>query len=183
VSETPAGGYTQYKRQGMDMAGAMRKMGEYLGLVEQADYDDYDDEPSIPVPVKREREIERHPEPSRPAAPRTGTVAHIDERRRPRTSQGGAIARIETITPRAYNDARTVGENFRDGVPVIMNLSEISDDDAKRLVDFAAGLVFSVHGSINRITAKVFLLSPAGIEVSDEDRQRIAAGGSFYDQT
>ena len=50
-----------------------------------------------------------------------------------------------------------------------------------RLVDFAAGLVFSAHGSINRVTAKVFLLSPAGIEVSDEDKQRIAAGG-FYDQ-
>jgi cell division inhibitor SepF len=162
----------------MTMAGAMRKMGEYLGLVEQADYDydDYADEPSIPVPVKREREIERHPE------PRPAPVARIDEHRRPRTAQGAAIARIETVTPRAYNDARTVGEHFRDGVPVIMNLSEISDDDAKRLVDFAAGLVFSVHGSINRITAKVFLLSPAGIEVSDEDKQRIAAGGGFYDQ-
>lgn len=158
------------------MAGAMRKMGEYLGLVEQADYDDYDDEPSIPVPVKRERDLQPA-EPSRPAP-----VARIDERRRPRTAQGAAIARIETVTPRAYNDARTVGENFRDGVPVIMNLSEISDEEAKRLVDFAAGLVFSAHGSINRITAKVFLLSPAGIDVSDEDKQRIAAGGSFYDQ-
>lgn len=179
------------------MAGAMRKMGEYLGLVEQADYDDYDDEPSIPVPLKRERDhdrpverrpdhhveqVEQHPEPVRAAVPRTSTVARIDERRRPRTTQGVAIARIETVTPRAYNDARTVGENFRDGVPVIMNLSEISDDEAKRLVDFAAGLVFAAHGSINRITAKVFLLSPSGVEVSDEDKQRIAAGGSFYDQ-
>ena len=63
-----------------------------------------------------------------------------------------------------------------------MNLSEIDDDDAKRLVDFAAGLVFAVHGSINRVTAKVFLLSPANVEVTDEDRQRIAAGG-FYDQS
>jgi cell division inhibitor SepF len=166
----------------------MRKMGEYLGLVEQADYDydydDYADEPSIPVPVKRERELEPHREPHRehrPAPARPAPVASIEDRRRPRTSHGAAIARIETVTPRAYNDARTVGEHFRDGVPVIMNLSEISDDDAKRLVDFAAGLVFSVHGSINRITTKVFLLSPAGIEVSDEDKQRIAAGG-FYDQ-
>ena len=158
------------------MAGAMRRMGEYLGLVEQADYDDYEDELSIPVPVKREREVERRPAPARPAP-----VSSIEEHRRPRTTHGATIARIETVTPRAYNDARTVGEHFRDGVPVIMNLSEISDDDAKRLVDFAAGLVFSAHGSINRITAKVFLLSPAGIEVSDEDKQRIAAGG-FYDQ-
>jgi cell division inhibitor SepF len=64
-------------------------------------------------------------------------------------------------------------------VPVIMNLSEVDDDAAKRLVDFAAGLVFAVHGSINRVTAKVFLLSPENISVTDEDRQRIAAGGFF----
>lgn len=159
------------------MAGAMRKMGEYLGLVEQADYDDYDDEPSVVVPVPREVE----PRPARPA-PSRGPVASIDEHRRPRpVAPVSALSRIETVTPRAYNDARTVGEHFRDGVPVIMNLSEISDAEAKRLVDFAAGLVFSAHGSINRVTAKVFLLSPAGIDVTDEDKQRIAAGG-FYDQ-
>lgn len=154
------------------MAGAMRKMGEYLGLVEQADYDDYDEEPSIVVPVPREAE-------PRPARGSRGSVAHIDDHRRPRPAS--PLSRIETVTPRAYNDARTVGEHFRDGIPVIMNLSEISDADAKRLVDFAAGLVFSAHGSINRVTAKVFLLSPAGIDVTDEDKQRIAAGG-FYDQ-
>lgn len=158
------------------MAGAMRKMGEYLGLVEQADYDEYDDEPSVVVPVPRETE----PRHSRPVSAR-GPVAHIDEHRRPRPVAPSALSRIETVTPRTYNDARTVGEHFRDGVPVIMNLSEISDSEAKRLVDFSAGLVFSAHGSINRVTAKVFLLSPEGIEVSDEDKQRIAAGG-FYDQ-
>lgn len=167
------------------MAGAMRKMGEYLGLVEQADFDDYEDEPSIPVPVKREREIERRPE--RHPAPVASIEDHRREERRPRNTptpaRASSLSRIETVTPRAYNDARTVGEHFRDGVPVIMNLSEISDADAKRLVDFSAGLVFSAHGSINRITAKVFLLSPADVEVSDEDRQRIAAGGGFYDQT
>jgi cell division inhibitor SepF len=158
------------------MAGAMRKMGEYLGLVEQADYDEYDDEPSVVVPVPREME----PRPGRPVSAR-GPVAHIDEHRRARPVAASALSRIETVTPRTYNDARTVGEHFRDGVPVIMNLSEITDSEAKRLVDFAAGLVFAAHGSINRVTAKVFLLSPAGIEVSDEDKQRIAAGG-FYDQ-
>jgi len=159
------------------MAGAMRKMGEYLGLVEQADYDEYDDEPSVVVPVTRDVE----PRQPRQASAR-GPVAHLDEHRRPRPgAPASTLSRIETVTPRTYNDARSVGEHFRDGVPVIMNLSEISDAEAKRLVDFAAGLVFSAYGSINRVTAKVFLLSPAGIEVSDEDKQRIAAGG-FYDQ-
>jgi cell division inhibitor SepF len=162
------------------MAGAMRKVGEYLGLVEQADFDDEFDEiepdeaPARQAPVRQ----------AAPAVVRPSTVSSIDERRRVerperRASKASDLARIETVTPRTYNDARTVGEHYRSGVPVIMNLSEIDDDDAKRLVDFAAGLVFAVHGSINRVTAKVFLLSPENISVTDEDKQRIAAGGFF----
>jgi cell division inhibitor SepF len=156
------------------MAGAMRKVGEYLGLVEQAEFDDeFDDDIDQPAPVSRQA-----------VAVRPAPVASIEEHRRParRPSTSSDLARIETVTPRTYNDARTVGEHYRSGVPVIMNLSEIDDDDAKRLVDFSAGLVFAAHGSINRVTAKVFLLSPENITVTDEDKQRIAAGG-FYNQS
>jgi cell division inhibitor SepF len=55
----------------------------------------------------------------------------------------------------------------------------MSDPDAKRLVDFAAGLIFGLHGAIERITNKVFLLSPSGVEVAAEDKARIAEGGFF----
>jgi cell division inhibitor SepF len=87
--------------------------------------------------------------------------------------------RITTLHPRTYNEARTIGEQFRDGTPVIMNLTEMDDTDAKRLVDFAAGLVFGLHGSIERVTQKVFLLSPANVDVTAEDKARIAEGGFF----
>ncbi len=182
------------------MAGAMRKFGEYLGLVEQADFDEYDDEygpaqdeparhadrPADRAPARAERAPRAADRRSAVVAPlesKRAQVAHLEERRPTSraAASAAALARIETVTPRTYNDARTVGEHYRSGVPVIMNLSEIDDDDAKRLVDFAAGLVFAVHGSINRVTAKVFLLSPENIEVTDEDKQRIAAGG-FYNQ-
>ena len=89
------------------------------------------------------------------------------------------LSRITTLHPRTYNEARTIGENFREGVPVIMNLSEMDDADAKRLVDFAAGLVFAVRGTIERVTNKVFLLSPPNVTVAAEDKQRIAEGGFF----
>ena len=89
------------------------------------------------------------------------------------------LSRITTLHPRTYNEARTVGENFRDGTPVIMNLSEMDDNDAKRLVDFAAGLVFATRGTIERVTNKVFLLSPPNVTVAAEDKQRIAEGGFF----
>ncbi|HEX2074564.1 MAG TPA: cell division protein SepF [Geodermatophilus sp.] len=87
--------------------------------------------------------------------------------------------RITTLHPKTYNEARQIGESFRDGMPVIMNLSEMDDADAKRLVDFAAGLSFGLRGSIERVTAKVFLLSPRDVDVTAEDKARIREGGFF----
>jgi cell division inhibitor SepF len=156
------------------MSGAMRKMGVYLGLLEDSErYDDYD--------LQDEHD-------SAPADHDRGgaTVAQLAERRRtvpaqpvtavPRTAE---LSRITTLHPTTYNEARVIGENFREGIPVIMNLSEMGDGDAKRLVDFAAGLVFAVHGTIERVTNKVFLLSPPNVAVTAEDKQRIAEGGFF----
>jgi cell division inhibitor SepF len=91
------------------------------------------------------------------------------------------LSRITTVHPRTYNEARTIGEHFRDGVPVIMNLSQMEDVDAKRLVDFAAGLIFGLHGTIERVTSKVFLLSPQNVTVATEDKERIASG--FFNQS
>ncbi|MDT0201263.1 cell division protein SepF [Nocardioides sp. AE5] len=154
------------------MSGAMRKIGEYLGLVEDAGrypddeaYDEYAEDRG------------GHEE------PRPAPVSSISERRRPQpVASPGVVAelsRITTLHPRTYNEARTIGENFRDGVPVIMNLSEMDDNDAKRLVDFAAGLVFATRGTIERVTNKVFLLSPPNVTVAAEDKERIAEGGFF----
>jgi cell division inhibitor SepF len=78
-----------------------------------------------------------------------------------------------------YNDARRIGEEYREGVPVIMNLTEMDDTDAKRIVDFAAGLVFGLHGTIERVTNKVFLLSPVNVEVGAEARAQLAQTGFF----
>ena len=104
-----------------------------------------------PVPAdRRERAVTPRPE-SRPESRRSAGVPM------------GGIHRITTIHPATFNEAKLIGESFREGVPVIMNLTDLSDGDAKRLVDFAAGLVFGLYGSIDRITNKVFLLSPEGV--------------------
>ncbi|HYO41015.1 MAG TPA: cell division protein SepF [Nocardioidaceae bacterium] len=166
------------------MGSAMRKMGVYLGLLEDTERyeDDYYDEGHDASPRARVED------PARPAP-----VADLSERRRPVAAAAPArpvasstvaeLSRITTLHPRTYNEARTIGENFREGVPVIMNLSEMDDSDAKRLVDFAAGLVFGVRGTIERVTAKVFLLSPPNVTVAAEDKQRIAENGSFFNQS
>jgi cell division inhibitor SepF len=86
---------------------------------------------------------------------------------------------ITTLHPTSYSEARAIGEQFRDGHPVIMNLTEMDEPDAKRLVDFAAGLAFGLRGSMERVTNRVFLLTPPNIRVSDEEKQRIAETGFF----
>jgi YggT family protein len=64
-----------------------------------------------------------------------------------------------------------------------MNLSDMSDADAKRLVDFAAGLVFGLHGTIERVTSKVFLLSPVHVEVATEEAEASPNGRGFFNQS
>ncbi len=81
------------------------------------------------------------------------------------------------MQPKSYNEARLIGERYRDGIPVIMNLTEMDDAAAKRLVDFAAGLAFALRGSIEKVTNRVFLLSPPNVEVSAAERRKLAEKG------
>ncbi|HXP22433.1 MAG TPA: cell division protein SepF [Streptosporangiaceae bacterium] len=174
------------------MASAMRKMAVYLGLVEDDhhyddryqdeygegdDYSDYvteyadrDDPHEVPVPAGYGGD----------GAP--DGRARADRRAAPEYVHTTDLARITTLHPRTYNEARTIGEHFREGTPVIMNLTEMVDSDAKRLVDFSAGLIFGLRGSIERVTNKVFLLSPANVEVTAEDKARIAER-DFFNQS
>jgi cell division inhibitor SepF len=157
------------------MASAMRKMAVYLGLVEdergyQDGYDTYG-------------EYDEYEEPAdvvEAATVRAEYGAYVtEEPLEPEPSRQVELNRITTLHPRTYNEARTIGEHFREGTPVIMNLTEMVDSDARRLVDFAAGLIFGLRGSIDKVTNKVFLLSPANVEVTAEDKARIAERGFF----
>ena len=146
------------------MAGALRNAMVYLGLAEEdARYDDayYEDEyaEGDAAPAAEEHHAEVTP------LRRTPMAAVVQD------VEVGPLNRITTIHPRTYNEAKNIGESFRENTPVIMNLTDMDDSDAKRLVDFAAGLVFGLHGSIERVTNKVFLLSPAHVEVSSEEAQ------------
>jgi cell division inhibitor SepF len=174
------------------MASAMRKMAVYLGLVEDdhryqdkydsyGEYEDYDDQADRPEQID-EPDVRGV---GRDGVGRDGEVGggyvgyQPADWRTEHVSQTTDLARITTLHPRTYNEARTIGEHFREGTPVIMNLTEMVDSDAKRLVDFAAGLIFGLRGSIERVTNKVFLLSPANVEVTAEDKARIAERGFF----
>lgn len=165
------------------MVGALRKTMMYLGIAEDdhsdsredsyAEYDDEyeyederDDSAAEEAPIERTAQV---------------TPLHRGTTRVPGGSSRD-LRRITTVHPRSYNEAKVIGSAFRAGTPVIMNLSELSDIEAKRLVDFGAGLIFGLHGTIERVTNKVFLLSPAHVEVLNEAHSKEPSEPSFFNQ-
>jgi cell division inhibitor SepF len=144
--------------------GSVRKASAWLGLVDDSDDERYYDDD--------------YAEGSEPGAawvtdPRMRAAAEATQEE---------DRRIATVAPDSFRDARGIGELFRDGVPVIVNLSGMEPADAKRVVDFAAGLTFGLRGSIERIASRVFLLTPSDYQVVSGDAARRAADG-FYNQS
>jgi cell division inhibitor SepF len=89
---------------------------------------------------------------------------------------------IITLHPRSYSEARQMAEHYRQGNPVIINLDDMDESERKRLVDFASGLAFGLQGGIERIASRVFLISPANVNVRTEDKAAYAQA-SFFNQS
>lgn len=148
------------------MANAVRKIAEYLGLVDNDGYEptytnslEQVEEARTPLSVVNEQT-------PAPAIPPVQTINPYQ---------------IISIQPTTFNDARRIGEEFRSGSPVILNLSDLEHSDAVRLVDFSAGLVHGLKGSIEKVAKDVFLLSPANIDVSQAARAQLN-DEPFYNQ-
>jgi cell division inhibitor SepF len=154
------------------MAGAWKKTLQYLGLVEDEEIEDLDEG------------MEAMPSHADPAAVRRLDRAEMSGERpdaivRTMPSVRPATVSIHRAEPKRFNEAREIGERYRQGVPVIMNLQGADDAVARRLVDFASGLVFGLDGKIEMVASRVYLLTPANVEVSAEERERIVEGGFF----
>lgn len=116
---------------------------------------------------------------SRPSTPARASVTPLRRVTPAKQTNGQVMNEILTVRPASYSDAMPIAENFREGVPVIINLSAMHEDEAMRLIDFASGLAMGLHGSIERVTSKVFLLTPEHIEV-ESDSARQSEGDSFF---
>ena len=136
------------------MSNPLKKTMVYLGL---ADEEEAYEEPTTDSAGRREHAAEK-------AAP----VTPLHRPAVVRQPSLGAVSEILTVHPKQYRDAQVIAENFRDGIPVIINLSQMSDADARRLIDFASGLSLGLYGRIERVTSKVFLLSPENVAVSGD---------------
>jgi cell division inhibitor SepF len=151
----------------------------YLGLVEDYDdeYGDVADEPGSArqAPPARPPESPPRMEPSnvrrlgpRPSEPLSSNSV--------RTMSS---AKVHVTNPMTFNDVEEVGDRFRNDIPVIMNLAGASETVAKRLLDFASGLIYGLDGRIERVGDRVFLLTPKGVDVSTEERRRLTERGFF----
>jgi cell division inhibitor SepF len=164
----------------------------YFGLAEPDD--GYrDDEPE---PLEPERELEDSYR-DRPNVRRLQSRRRRDEiddifaddspRGATRTStrvlrpvdNGRAGVQVHLVVPKSFNDAQQIADQFKDAVPVILNLQGTDTDLSKRLIDFASGLTYALDGGMQRIADKVFLLTPRNVEVSAEERARLIEKGFF----
>ncbi|GAA5230363.1 cell division protein SepF [Arthrobacter cryoconiti] len=175
------------------MAGALRKTMIYLGLADGDEHYDAEQAPALHKADADSSDFGRESAPtSVPTSDPDEARASEEEYRAPVTpikraasnrEEAASLRQITTVHPRSYNDAKIIGESFRDGIPVIMNVTDMGEADAKRLVDFSAGLVFGLRGSIERVTNKVFLLSPSYIEVLGDDKKLSDTQASFFNQS
>lgn len=160
------------------MSNAIRRVANYLGLMDDPEFDTPHTQASSTPAVTTTGDVRVKTREPRPvSAIRHSSVVEVAPQ-----LDLPVLDRIITLHPRYYNEARTIGEHFRQGNPVIINLTEMDESEHKRLVDFASGLAFGLHGTIERVTKKVFLLSPANVAVSSEDKSA-AAQASFFNQS
>ena len=138
------------------MSNPLKKTMVYLGL---ADEEETYEEP-VAQPTGRGKGAQ--------AVEKTATVTPLHRPTVVRQPAPSTISEILTVHPKQYRDAQVIAESFREGIPVIINLSQMSDADARRLIDFASGLSLGLYGRIERVTSKVFLLSPENVAVSGD---------------
>jgi cell division inhibitor SepF len=154
-----------------DTAVAPREAGPARGRGRRARADDIDDIFGEEEPPRRGRlraigGRRAEAEEEMPMAPRRG-------------NGGGSDFSMHVVTPRSFNDAQQVADEFKRSKPVIINLQSTDRELSKRLIDFASGMTYALGGGMQRIAQGIFLLTPQNVEVSAEEKARILEGGFF----
>ncbi|MBT1174796.1 cell division protein SepF [Bifidobacterium sp. LC6] len=161
------------------MAGFMKNAMSYLGMSDVADDDDdfveEEEEPQKPQP-KSSFDSDHTVTPMA----QTSTTTPAPASKTTPFQASSRVNRITTIHPKSYEDAQLVGRALRDGVPVVLNLTGVSEAVAYRIVDFSAGVVFGVRGSLERVTPRVFLLSPAQVNIKVEEPTSAASARDLF---
>jgi len=185
------------------MASMLKKAILYLGLGPDEEYDSYGAYAESQPPVEEPPELVfDEPEPVAPSAlsnvrPLTGesslapdpapVQASPASPTRPsavpsspvvRTLPPVVTAKPSTIAPTSFNEAQEIGDRYAANQPVIVNLQGADRDLARRLIDFASGLCYGLGGEMERVANQVYLLTPADVELPEDERERLMGGSS-----
>ena len=163
-------------------SGMLRKAMVYLGLTDD-EFEDYDYEEPAPAPGPARRYAEPEPAVSavRPVArevPEANNGVTVTPRPsvvRPITPMHGA--RVHVVAPGRFSDAQEIGDRFRNGQPVVVNLQANDRELSRRMIDFCSGVTYALSGEMEKVADHVFLLAPTNVKVSDEERQRLQERG------
>ena len=173
-----------------------QRVKDRLGLADELEgYDEdeyYDDEPDD---FEDGYDSPARPQYASPYGSASTSVKRVprDEDREHRSSRSlhsvptGAAAvtpvspqvRIHIVEPKSFGEVQSIADKFKQGTPVVMNMTATKAELAKRLIDFASGLTYGLDGGLQKVSDKVFLLSPANVDVSAEDRRRLKDTGLF----
>jgi cell division inhibitor SepF len=172
-----------------------RKAMVYLGLVDDGDEfaedDYYGDELYEPEPEPARAERTPRPRPSAVGIAEPSPVTVIrrsrerDEhptaavRAQPVRPVPMAATRVHVMEPKGFNDAQEVGDRLKASQPVILNLQGVDRDLQRRLIDFSSGLAYALDGTMSKAADQVFLLTPANVEVSEDEKERLQARGLY----
>lgn len=157
------------------MSNPLKKTMVFLGLAEE----DLDEQGTARSEPQYQAEAQTPANNAARPAPQRAPVTPLRKVTPVRMPAAQTMNEILTVHPTEYRDATVVAESFREGVPVILNLSRMNEAEAKRLIDFASGLSMGLRGRIERVTSKVFLLSPEHIAVSGDEGTK-NEDGSFF---
>ena len=151
------------------MAGMWRKTLVYLGLAEEEEYEDYESAPEDEGPPARQE-------------PGSRSAFGQDRGNVVRAMPSEPPTRVHLVQPSSFDDAQEIGDKFSDGYSVLMNLQSADAELGRRLVDFASGLAYGLHGSMQPAAERVFLITPRGVQVSAEERRRVLEERGFFNQ-
>ena len=156
----------------------------YLGLTDD-EYEDYeyDDVGPQSSPARRyaEQEAQASVSAVRPVGrdlgdPSNGvTLTPRPAVVRPITPMHGA--KVHVVAPGRFADAQEIGDRFKNGQPVIVNLQSNDRELARRMIDFCSGVTYALSGSMDKVADQVFLLTPSNVEVSAEEKRRLQERG------
>jgi cell division inhibitor SepF len=187
------------------MSGFRNKLWDALGLSDGDSYPDYEPYEEQAPPTRPVRQMppfggqnqnfgSQAPYPGTdpetvsnvralPIVPADGGVGPVQVRPIPsatgsvRPIPAPAAPKVHLVTPVSFHDAQEIGERFRSNQPVIINLGGVDRDLKRRLVDFAAGLIFGLNGEMQRVAESVFMLTPKNVEVSADERRKLQERG------